>query len=83
MIERYSRDVMREIWSEQNQFQAWLDVELAACRAWSRLGRIPQEDVDRLYEKAVFDIDRIHEIEKETRHDVVAFTRSVSESLVP
>ncbi len=83
MIERYSRDVMSDIWSQQNQFQAWLDVELAACRAWSRLGRIPQEDVDRLYEKATFDIDRIHEIEKETRHDVVAFTRSVSESLGP
>jgi len=43
---------MSDIWSEQNQFQAWLDVELAACQAWSKLGRIPQEDVDRLYEKA-------------------------------
>lgn len=74
---------MSDIWSEQNQFQAWLDVELAACRAWSRLGRIPEGDVDLLYKKASFDIDRIHEIEKETRHDVVAFTRSVSESLGP
>ncbi len=81
MIERYSRKEMSAIWSEQNQFQAWLEVELAACRAWSRLGKIPTEDVDKLYEKATFDINRIHEIEKETRHDVVAFTRSVSESL--
>jgi adenylosuccinate lyase len=81
MIERYSRKEMSDIWSEQNHFQAWLDVELAACRAWSKIGKIPKEDVDTLYEKAAFDIDRIKEIEKETRHDVVAFTRTVSESL--
>jgi adenylosuccinate lyase len=72
---------MANIWTEQNQFQAWLDVELAACWAWSKLGKIPSEDVDNLYEKATFDVDRIKEIEKETRHDVVAFTRTVSESL--
>lgn len=81
MIERYSREEMSGIWSEQNQFQAWLEVELAACRAWSKLGVIPEEDVGKLYEKASFDISRIKEIEKETRHDVVAFTRSVSETL--
>lgn len=81
MIERYSRPEMSEIWSVRNQFQAWLEVELAACRAWSRLGKIPAKDVDLLYENARFDVDRILEIEKETRHDVVAFTRSVSESL--
>ncbi|MEX0593950.1 MAG: adenylosuccinate lyase [Balneolaceae bacterium] len=81
MIERYSRPEMREIWSIRNQFQAWLEVELAACRAWSRLGKIPEKDVDLLYEKASFDVERILEIEKETRHDVVAFTRAVSESL--
>lgn len=81
MIERYAREEMSAIWSEENQFQAWLDVELAACWAWSQIGKIPSEDVDKLYEKASFDVDRIHEIEKKTRHDVVAFTRSVSESL--
>jgi len=81
MIELYSRKEMSDIWSEQNQFQAWLDVELAACRAWSKIDKIPSEDVDKLYEKASFDIDRIKEIEKQTRHDVVAFTRTVSESL--
>lgn len=81
MIERYSRDEMSSIWSEENQFKAWLEVELAACRAWSRIGKIPSEDVDKLYENAAFDVDRIKEIEKQTRHDVVAFTRSVSESL--
>lgn len=81
MIERYSRPEMSEIWSEENQFNAWLEVELAACRAWSNIGVIPSEDVDKLYEKASFDISRIKEIEKATRHDVVAFTRAVSESL--
>lgn len=81
MIERYSRKEMADIWTEENQFQAWLDVELAACKAWSRIGKIPAEDVEKLYEKASFNIDRIKEIEMETRHDVVAFTRSVSESL--
>lgn len=72
---------MSDIWSEQNQFQAWLEVELAACWAWSKIGKIPAKDVDKLYKNASFDIDRIKEIEKQTRHDVVAFTRSVSESL--
>jgi adenylosuccinate lyase len=81
MIERYSRKEMADIWSLENQFQSWLKVELAACNAWSKLGKIPKEDVEKLYEKATFDVERIKEIEKKTRHDVVAFTRSVSESL--
>src|SRR5699024_5151248 len=81
MIERYSRKEMADIWSLENQFQAWLEVELAACNAWSKLDKIPKEDVEKLYQKASFDVDRIKEIEKQTRHDVVAFTRSVSESL--
>lgn len=81
MIERYSRKEMADIWTLENQFQAWLEVELAACNAWSKLGKIPKEDVEKLYEKASFDVNRIKEIEKETKHDVVAFTRSVSESL--
>lgn len=81
MISRYSRPEMTEIWTEQNQFQSWLDVELAVCRAWSEIGHIPEEDVNVLYEKASFDIDRIKEIEESTRHDVVAFTRAVSETL--
>ena len=81
MIERYSRPEMRAIWTEQNKFQAWLEVEILACEAWSKLGVIPPEDVQKLWEKASFDITRIYEIEEETRHDVVAFTRAVSESL--
>lgn len=81
MIERYTRPEMAALWSEEEQFQAWLEVELAACAAWSELGVIPKEDVDRLYKHASFDVDRIHEIEEVTRHDVVAFTRAVSETL--
>ncbi|MBP3193093.1 adenylosuccinate lyase [Natronogracilivirga saccharolytica] len=81
MIERYAREKMASVWTEEQQFQAWLDVELAACKAWSRLGVIPEEDVQKLFKHAGFDIERIHEIEKETRHDVVAFTRAVSETL--
>lgn len=81
MIERYSREEMIAIWTEQAQFDAWLDVELAACWAWSQIGVIPQKDVDTLYQKASFSLKRIKEIEEQTRHDVVAFTRAVSETL--
>ena len=82
MIDRYTRPEMGALWSEEGQFQSWLDVELAACAAWSEVaGVIPAEDVETLYEEASFDVDRIHEIEATTRHDVVAFTRAVSETL--
>lgn len=81
MIERYTREEMGKIWSEQNKYEAWLEVELLACEAWAELGVIPKEDVVKLREKASFDLSRIYEIEAETRHDVVAFTRAVSESL--
>lgn len=81
MIERYSRPEMRAIWTEENKFKAWLEVEILACEAWSKLGVIPEEDVKKLWEKATFDMNRIYEIEEETRHDVVAFTRAVSETL--
>ena len=83
MIERYSRKVMRDVWTEQNKFRAFLEVEILACEAWSRLGIIPQNDAQKIREDASFDIGRIHEIEEQTRHDVVAFTRAVSESLGP
>ncbi|MBC1318049.1 adenylosuccinate lyase [Listeria booriae] len=81
MIERYTREEMGNIWTEQNRFQAWLEVEILACEAWAELGEIPKEDVAKIRENATFDVARIQEIELETRHDVVAFTRSVSESL--
>src|SRR5690554_1857520 len=82
MIDRYTRPEMGDLWSEHGQFQSWLDVELAACGAWSEVtGVIPPEDVETLYREASFDVARIHAIEAETRHDVVAFTRAVSETL--
>ncbi|EAD2922172.1 TPA: adenylosuccinate lyase [Listeria monocytogenes] len=81
MLERYTRKEMSNIWTEQNRYQAWLEVEILACEAWAELGDIPKEDVAKIRANAKFDVDRIHEIELETRHDVVAFTRSVSESL--
>ena len=81
MIARYTRPEMAELWSEEAQFDAWLEVEIAAAAAWSKLGVIPAGDVEKIREKASFDVARIHEIEETTRHDVVAFTRAVSESL--
>ena len=81
MIERYSRKVMRDVWTEQNKFSAYLKVEILASEAWSKLGVVPAEDVEKLWAKASFSIDRIKEIEEQTRHDVVAFTRAVSETL--
>ncbi|CAH1223785.1 MULTISPECIES: adenylosuccinate lyase [Paenibacillus] len=83
MIERYTRPEMARIWTEENKFNAWLEVEILSCEAWSELGVIPKEDVKVLREKASFNIDRIYEIEQETRHDVIAFTRAVSETLGP
>ncbi|WP_210367241.1 adenylosuccinate lyase [Bacillus sp. REN3] len=81
MIDRYTRPEMGAIWTEENRFKAWLEVEILACEAWSELGEIPKEDVEKIRRNASFDIGRIKEIEEETRHDVVAFTRAVSETL--
>ncbi|API88575.1 adenylosuccinate lyase [Marinilactibacillus sp. 15R] len=81
MIERYTRPEMKQLWSEENRYNSWLEVEILADEAWAELGEIPKEDVEKIRKNASFDIERILEIEKETRHDVVAFTRAVSESL--
>ncbi|MCF6160525.1 MAG: adenylosuccinate lyase [Furfurilactobacillus sp.] len=81
MIDRYVRPEMGQIWSQKNKLQQWLKVEVAACQAWANLGKIPQADVDALCEHAVINVDRMQEIEAETHHDVVAFTRMLSESL--
>src|SRR5690625_5239687 len=81
MIERYTREEMGQIWSEQNKYDAWLEVELLVCEAWAELGIIPKEDVQKLRQKASFSVERIYEIEQETRHDVVAFTRAVAETV--
>ena len=81
MITRYTRPEMAEVWSEYNRYKCWLEVEILADEAWAALGEIPAGDVAKIRANATFDIDRILEIEKETRHDVITFTRAVSESL--
>ncbi len=81
MIDRYSNTVLKKLWSDENKYKAWLEVEILAAEAWSELGIIPKRDVVALRKNASFSVSRILEIEKETRHDVVAFTRAVSESL--
>lgn len=81
MVERYGREIMRQVWTEENKFNAYLKVEILAAEAWRELGVVPAEDVEKLWAKASFSIDRIKEIELQTRHDIVAFTRTVSESL--
>lgn len=72
---------MQSVWTEENKFNAYLKVELLAAEAWRELGVVPPEDIEKLNAKASFNIDRIKEIELQTRHDIVAFTRTVSESL--
>ncbi|SMO74696.1 adenylosuccinate lyase [Melghirimyces algeriensis] len=83
MIERYTRPEMGSIWTDENRYRAWLEVEILACEAWAELGVIPKEDVDTIRKNARIHVDRILEIEQETRHDVVAFTRAVAETLGP
>lgn len=81
MIERYSRPEMAQIWSLENQYQSWLEVEILTVEAWSRYGEIPRQDADKIRRQAHFSVERILQLEQETKHDVVAFTRAVSESL--
>lgn len=81
MIDRYTRKEMKQLWSEKTKFDALLEVEILAAEAWAELGEIPTEDTKKLRERASYNIDRIKEIEAETKHDIVAFTRAVSETL--
>ena len=81
MIERYSRSAMRKIWTDQNKFEAFLKVEILASKAFSELGIVPKKDAELIAKKASFDLNRIRELEALTKHDVVAFTRAVSETL--
>ncbi len=83
MIDRYSRSVMKKIWSDSNKFQIWLDIEILACEAQSKLGLIPAADVKQIKAKAKFNVARILEIEKTTKHDVIAFLTAVAEHVGP
>lgn len=79
MIDRYSREIMRKIWSDENRFKTWLEIELQACEALCELGQVPEQALRTIKKKARFDVQRINEIEKITKHDVIAFTTCVAE----
>ena len=81
MISRYTRPEMAAIWNDQTKYNCWLAVEIAADEGWSKLGMIPEDDVKKIRDNASFNVERIAEIEAKTHHDVIAFTRCVSESL--
>jgi adenylosuccinate lyase len=83
MIDRYTRPEMKKLWSDETRYQCWLAVEIAADEAWSKLGKIPAEDVEKIKHNAKFTVEGIQEIEAVTHHDVIAFTRDVSKSLGP
>jgi len=81
MVERYAREEMKSNWTIQAKYQAWLEVEIAAVKAWNKLGLIPDDDCKKIVDNASFDVDKIDEIEKVTKHDVIAFLTSVADSL--
>ena len=81
MIPRYSREKMTMIWSQENKYQKWLDVEISACEAMAKLRKIPQKALKNIKEKVSIDVGRIDEIEKTTKHDVIAFLTSLTEKV--
>jgi len=83
MIPRYTRLEMGRIWTDQRKFETWLEIELFVCEALSELGQIPKEAVKEIKEKASFDVQRVNEIEKVTKHDVIAFLTNVGEFIGP
>lgn len=81
MIDRYALSPMKDLWTEEAKFQAWLDVELAVCDYWASVGRIPADDLKAIHERSKIDVARIEEIEREVRHDVIAFTTQLAEKI--
>ena len=81
MIERYTLPEMGALWSEETKFQKWLDVEIAVCEVHAEMGTIPRQALQQIKTRAKFSVDRIHEIEKTTDHDVIAFTTNLAESI--
>lgn len=80
MIDRYARPKMKRVWSDENKYNKWLAVELAVCEAWAEVGVIPPEDIAKL-RGATYNLARLNEIFEQTRHDMTAFTRSITETL--
>ena len=83
MIPRYSRPEMAAIWEPQNRYRIWFEIEAHACDAMAELGTIPKEAAKAIWERGAFEPDRIDEIEKETKHDVIAFLTNVAEHVGP
>ena len=81
MIPRYTRPEMGRIWSEENSFQKWLDIEILAAEALAQMGRVPKAAISRIRKNARFNVARIREIEREVKHEVIAFLSSVAESI--
>jgi adenylosuccinate lyase len=81
MIERYTLPEMGALWSEQNKFQKWLDVEIAVCEVHAERGTIPRDALEQIKARAKFSVARVNEIEKTTNHDVIAFTTNLAESI--
>ena len=81
MVERYAREEMSSKWTQEARYAAWLEVEKAAVKAWNKIGLIPDEDCKKIVKNATFSVERIEEIEAVTKHDLIAFNTSVSESL--
>jgi adenylosuccinate lyase len=81
MIERYTLPEMGAVWSEENKFQKWLDVEIAVCEVHAEMGTIPSDAVEEIKQRASFTVERINEIEKTTDHDLIAFTTNLAESI--
>ena len=81
MISRYSREKMTKIWSTENRYQKWLDVEIMACEAMAKLGKIPENSLKNIKQKVAINVKRIDEIEKTTKHDVIAFLTSLTEKV--
>src|SRR5918994_3686 len=81
MIDRYTLPEMGALWSEQNKFQKWLDVEIAVCEVHAEMGTIPHDALEQIKARAQFSVQRINEIEKTTNHDVIAFTTNLAEAI--
>src|SRR5262252_10306775 len=81
MIQRYSRLVMREIWSEQRKLEIWLQIELLASEALCQQGLVPEKDFQQIKARAAFSIERCKELERTLNHDVIAFTTNVAENI--
>ncbi len=81
MIPRYTRPEMAEIWTDRHKYDIWLKIEVMAVEGWAKIGKIPKKDAELISKRAAYDLDRVDEIEKITRHDVVAFTQSMAESI--